>query len=477
MAHSSLAEIRPLVPMYIHLIVSAMAPIYAGAHASLSRPSSAAKSDKRKKKGRPRSEDDESGEDDEEDDAEEHMMEGLSPRDAIIFPVTAGVTLAGLYWLIKTYGAKVINAILAWYFSAVGIFSVGQLINDGFIFVLGRRAKTIPKYRTILYIHEIIDLKATLTVLSVASAILGIASIVLANLFTVKAWWLTNLQGFAVCYSALQILSPTTFATGSLILSGLFFYDIWAVFFTPLMVTVAKNLDQPIKLVFPRPDEPSATPGEPPLKAYSMLGLGDIVLPGIMIGLALRFDLYMYYLRKQKTNVVDEGITSTASNIVKAPYVRSTGRWDTSFAKPYFTASMIGYLVGMLTTLGVMSVFNHAQPALLYLVPGVLISIWGMALVRGELRPMWDFTEAITGEQIDDDVQNANGKAPEERSRKGDGGSEKSQDKEKTGKEGSSLEDQRRRDTLIALSVVRRRRKTSLLEPMPAQGGEKEKAV
>ena len=46
------------------------------------------------------------------------------------------------------------------------------------------------------------------------------------------------------------------------------------------MVGVAKNLHQPIALLFPRPSEPSATPGELPAKAFSMLGLGDIVIPG-----------------------------------------------------------------------------------------------------------------------------------------------------------------------------------------------------
>lgn len=40
--------------------------------------------------------------------------------------------------------------------------------------------------------------------------------------------------------------------SGALLLSGLFFYDIFWVFGTPVMVTVAKSLDAPIKLVFPR---------------------------------------------------------------------------------------------------------------------------------------------------------------------------------------------------------------------------------
>ena len=41
---------------------------------------------------------------------------------------------------------------------------------------------------------------------------------------------------------------------GALLLSGLFFYDIFWVFGTPVMVSVAKSLDAPIKLLFPRPD-------------------------------------------------------------------------------------------------------------------------------------------------------------------------------------------------------------------------------
>jgi len=49
------------------------------------------------------------------------------------------------------------------------------------------------------------------------------------------------------------------------------------------MVTVAKNIDAPIKLQFPR-DLTTVPP------QYSILGLGDIVIPGIFVSLCLRFD-------------------------------------------------------------------------------------------------------------------------------------------------------------------------------------------
>jgi minor histocompatibility antigen H13 len=47
----------------------------------------------------------------------------------------------------------------------------------------------------------------------------------------------------------------------------------------------------------------------------------------------------------------------------------------------------------MLVTLWVLNVYNHAQPALLYLVPGVLVGLWGTAYGRGEFWLMWNYTE------------------------------------------------------------------------------------
>jgi minor histocompatibility antigen H13 len=188
-----------------------------------------------------------------------------------------------------------------------------------------------------------------------------------------------------------------------------------------MMVTVAKSLDVPIKLMFPRPapaNDPSAS------NSHAMLGLGDVVLPGIMIGLALRFDLYLFYLRRQKRTVATTH--GEADTVEKPQYHSLAGRWSDhfwthsltgqplwttaktgtsnhsevpfTFPKTYFTASLIGYVLGLLATLGVMMVWNHAQPALLYLVPGVLSSLWLTALARGEVGLMWNYTEEIEDE-------------------------------------------------------------------------------
>ncbi|KAF2810372.1 uncharacterized protein BDZ99DRAFT_462948 [Mytilinidion resinicola] len=486
------ALVQPMLPTYFHLLVSAVFPIYAGAHASLSPPSSAAKPDKKNKKSA-------TDEDDEEDEEEEYQrMEGLSPRDALMFPLMAGTTLAGLYFLLKWLkDPALLNKILNGYFAIFGVFSVSRLVTDALdighslifpkryalggtlyqvsnvdktakpVFGNGKasdvvhsplpgflsriplplrvrnvlwtdRAMPSNKWIIRMYIHRIVAAKMKIGSHGVAGAVIALAAVTYFN-FVDKPWYLTNLMGFGFSYGALQLMSPTTFATGSLILGALFVYDIYFVFFTPMMVTVATSLDVPIKLMFPRPSSPSA---DPAIRSHAMLGLGDVVLPGIMIGLALRYDLYLFYLRKQTQSApaldLGDGVKPT---IVKEKYFSLSGRWSEhfwthtwtgrplfsfllasqqphfTFPKTYFNASLVGYVVGMLTTLGVMQIYGHAQPALLYLVPGVLVSIWGTALVRGELKEMWDYSEAIDEEEEDERQGNGEGSSVREQHR------------------------------------------------------------
>ena len=70
-----------------------------------------------------------------------------------------------------------------------------------------------------------------------------------------------------------------------------------------------------------------------------MLGLGDIVIPGIFVALTLRYDHHRY----------------------------SKSSPNSSFTKPYFFAALGAYIIGLITTMTVMHVFKSAQPALLYL--------------------------------------------------------------------------------------------------------------
>lgn len=473
------ARVQPLLPTYGHLILSAIFPIFAGAFASLSRPSSAAKPEKKGK----------GGEEDLEDEEEEPVkMEGLSPSDAILFPVLAGLTLTGLYFLIKwLQDPALLNKILNWYFATFSVFSVSRLISDGldvlhsFLFphdyidggilyhVEPKQKRVVLKDTAILVkartsplpgllsrlplpqrlqdlfwtlhvlptrkltfsasAHSLGSFKLNLGIHGLEGLAVGLTTVLYYNLID-KPWYLTNLMGFGFAYGALQLMSPTTFTTGTMLLGALLCYDFYMVFRTPMMVTVAKSLDIPIKLLFPRPPEPDADPAS---KALSMLGLGDVVLPGIMIGLALRFDLYLHYLYKQsRSKSGDNG-----SEVVKAPYIPVSEAWGdrfwtTSFLpgfsrksvavqayrarnvfpKPYFYAGLGGYFVGMISTLAAMQISSHPQPALIYLVPGVLVALWGTALVRGETKQMYKFSDAAEEEEKKkEDDKNSKSKA------------------------------------------------------------------
>ncbi len=90
----------------------------------------------------------------------------------------------------------------------------------------------------------------------------------------------------------------------------------------------------------------------------AMLGLGDIVLPGVFIALLLRFDV--------------------------AHKLRGT---------PYFLASFAAYMAGLGTTIFVMHTFQAAQPALLYLVPFCTLTPLLLSVVRGETALLWAYSE------------------------------------------------------------------------------------
>ena len=57
--------------------------------------------------------------------------------------------------------------------------------------------------------------------------------------------------------------------------------------------------------------------------------------------------------------------------------------------RTYFYSAFTAYILGLLATIGVMHIFKHAQPALLYLVPACIGVPLFVALVRGELKELF----------------------------------------------------------------------------------------
>jgi len=73
--------------------------------------------------------------------------------------------------------------------------------------------------------------------------------------------------------------------------------------------------------------------------------------------------------------------------------------------KSYFIAVNIGYLLAIVCTIVVMLVFDHGQPALLYLVPGCCLAVMGTAFMKGEFKLLMEHDEEsfITPEDDDED--------------------------------------------------------------------------
>jgi presenilin-like A22 family membrane protease len=110
-----------------------------------------------------------------------------------------------------------------------------------------------------------------------------------------KNWVLNNILALSLCFLFLKTLRLNKLLPGVIFLCLLFFYDIFMVFFTPhftsggksVMVTVALGIEAPIKLLMPH-----ISIKDFPTNTCSMLGLGDIVIPGLFIGFLIRFGRY-----------------------------------------------------------------------------------------------------------------------------------------------------------------------------------------
>ncbi|TNN71340.1 Signal peptide peptidase-like 3 [Liparis tanakae] len=199
-------------------------------------------------------------------------------------------------------------------------------------------------------------------------------------------WLLMDALAMGLCVAMIAFVRLPSLKVSCLLLSGLLIYDVFWVFFSAyifnsnVMVKVATQpaenpidvlsrklhlgpgmgrdvprLSLPGKLVFP-----SSTGSH-----FSMLGIGDIVMPGLLLCFVLRYDNY----KKQANGEVP-----------------LSGRMQ---RVSYFHCTLIGYFVGLLTATVASRIHRAAQPALLYLVPFTLLPLLTMAYLKGDLRRMW----------------------------------------------------------------------------------------
>ncbi len=104
-----------------------------------------------------------------------------------------------------------------------------------------------------------------------------------------------------------------------------------------------------------------------------------------------------------------KALTRSASK--KSATASRTAKHDGKAVPTYFNAVAIGYVVGIVTTIIVMNVFDAAQPALLYIVPGVLGATFIRAALAREIGVVWNHCEGLEEAQAERDAADSKKKS------------------------------------------------------------------
>ncbi|TPP50812.1 Signal peptide peptidase family protein [Leishmania donovani] len=249
------------------------------------------------------------------------MMKGksdiaLQTDEALSMPLNGSVMLFSLYVSLRFIPKEYFNILISFYLSLISVFALHMLVKG--------------------YIKPNI-------VTGLICVGTGCAS------FFAQNWIASNILAFSIAVTALERLPVNGFTTSFILLIGLFFYDIFWVFGSDVMLMVATGIDGPIKLVFPQ-----TIFGDCSKK--SLLGLGDIIVPGLFICQTLVFS---------------------------KDYVRR--------GSLYFATSMVAYTLSLVNTMAVMLIFQHGQPALLFIVPWLLVTFSAVAVYNGDVKAAWSF--------------------------------------------------------------------------------------
>lgn len=357
--------------------------------------------------------------------------DGLNKIDskyALTMPVFCGIGLVGMYFLIKNISAETINKSLNIYVLIMSSFSVYSVLIFFYEFLsnyLVSRSivdakSLLPRYRLtlsddsnntetydmILNPHYKVPGKpgrgkdaypfkecykrtppkpstlfpedqSIIWFFSAFDIIAIISSIIFAIYFYFNQlnlnWVVKNFVAFSFAFNGIQKLKINSFFAGFIVLTGLFFYDIYFVFNSDIMITVATNLKIPVLLTSPSGITEKVIDGQnKSTLAFSLLGLGDIVIPGIFIAFCLRFDSFKYYYLNQSLKY---------------------NKFDLTFDKTYFITAIISYLVALILCFIALHLSEHAQPALLYISPCLILGVIIRAYFGNELNLIWNYNE------------------------------------------------------------------------------------
>ncbi|KAI5084510.1 hypothetical protein GOP47_0000679 [Adiantum capillus-veneris] len=314
----------------------------------------------------------------------------MSFKQGLAVPIMCSISLFGFYCLLRFYPELDLRTFVSIYLGFAGSLAVASNLVGPVRYILPDKDTfswriNIPQW---LLQDEGRPVHFTVTAADCIALLVGIGAAI-ASRQSGAPFTVNNFIAVCIVTELLNLLSLGSFTTAAAMLCGLLLYDVFWVFGSPhvfgdnVMLTVATStaFEGPMKLIFPSWNVTSGNP-------YSVLGLGDIAAPGLLIALMLRFD------RSRSTNFESDVILERI-----APKIASAARTRRA-DKTYFVTCMVAYLVGLAVTFGANSVSGAAQPALLYLVPLLLVGIFLMASYRSEASLLLDFMdETPVGEE------------------------------------------------------------------------------
>ncbi|KAF9107918.1 hypothetical protein BGX29_004278 [Mortierella sp. GBA35] len=354
-SHASPAQVEQgLYIAYASLAVLAVVPIYFGSFSSLNKWKNP--EDKRRRIKRQIH--------DSDDEDADSPSESLSADDTFKFPVLGSLALFGLHYALKEFDSTYVNYSLTAYFSIMGLFATTQVGVNTLTAILGLLGIKVDAWRINLAKTSEEFYMARFTVVHLVTLV---ASVMLAGYFAAtKNWIASNIIAFSLALSAVQAFSLESFKAGIVLLVGLCISDVYWTYggSSEILSAVVKQVDIPIKLVFPR-----LLLGLPLGKAYKFmsLGLGEIVAPGVFAALCLRFDQHRAGLRNPELGI------------------------STGFRKPYFIACLTAYVLGLGAQFYISHTLLTPQPTLVYLSVACILSVFLTATVRGETKQVFGY--------------------------------------------------------------------------------------
>jgi len=217
---------------------------------------------------------------------------------------------------------------------------------------------------------------------AVACSILVAVTWYIANYYgETWIWVVQDFMGIAVCLIFLDTIRIPNLQVATVLLGLAFLYDVFFVFISPLIFSSSIMLkvvsgnntgsitDENFCEKYPTNKACQSTSLPmlllmPTFSSYlsseSMLGLGDIVLPGLLLVWSARYDMRRY-------GTLNSDLSS----------------------KGYFPMTLFGYGVGLLLANFAVFFFESGQPALFYIVPLTLGPILFRSFKSETLRELW----------------------------------------------------------------------------------------